>query len=315
MQALELKLDISERWQPESGEWQCTGRLVAMRKYQRVLDVLEGLIVARMFELTKMNRSQTGEFLLCDSFICAQLYFLGYAMRKHIGKALQARSPAIRTALERYNTAALALNPPRRTLQWKEVVEYAFLADFDLLRDARQDISQRIWATPAGRLAMDLHFKICRAKEEISRLNIEIRRVATYLRDEDRYLRICEDQIREFNPQLAHQVALHRLERGRFNAHHLRRLTEISQLSGFTGSIVPGESTDTGPGASASNPNIQPPASTSDDMEPEVLGAESEPRTIADEETVDDLERDQGADDSDEEISRAVYDLLHISDS
>jgi len=34
-----------------------------------------------------------------------------------------------------------------------------FLADFDLLRDARQDISQRPWATPAGRLAMDLYFK------------------------------------------------------------------------------------------------------------------------------------------------------------
>jgi hypothetical protein len=99
----------------------------------------------------------------------------------------------IRTALERYDTAALALNPPCRTLQWKEVVEYTFLADFDLLQDARQDISQRIWATPAGQLAMDLHFKICRAKEEISHLNIEIRRVATYLCDEDRYLCSCED--------------------------------------------------------------------------------------------------------------------------
>ena len=76
--------------------------------------------------------------------------FLGYAMRKHIGKALQARSPAICTVLERYNTATLALNPPHRTLQWKEVVEYTFLADFNLLRDAHQDISQRIWATPAG---------------------------------------------------------------------------------------------------------------------------------------------------------------------
>jgi hypothetical protein len=57
---LELKLDITQRWEPEGEEWQQTGRLVAMRKYQRTLDVLEGLIVARMFELTKMNRSQTG---------------------------------------------------------------------------------------------------------------------------------------------------------------------------------------------------------------------------------------------------------------
>ena len=234
-------------------------------------------------------------------------------MRKHIGKALQARSPAIRAALERYNTAALALNPPRRTLEWKEVVEYAFLADFDLLRDARQDISHRIWAMPAGRLAMDLHFKIRRAREEISRLNIEIRRVATYICDEDRYLRRCEAQIQEYDPQLAHQVALHRLERGRFNSHHLRRLAEISRLSGFTGSILPGESINTAPGASASNPTIQPPTSPDCTTEPADTGLEAP--SFCDEEIVEDLEEEQGADDSDEEISRAIYDVLRITDS
>jgi len=37
--------------------------MVAMRKYQWALDRIEGLIVARMFELMKMNMSQTGEFI------------------------------------------------------------------------------------------------------------------------------------------------------------------------------------------------------------------------------------------------------------
>lgn len=60
VQALELKLEIPRRWTSEDAEWQEAGRLVAMRKYQMALDVLEGLIVARMFELTKMNQSQTG---------------------------------------------------------------------------------------------------------------------------------------------------------------------------------------------------------------------------------------------------------------
>lgn len=61
-------------------------------------------------------------------------------MRKHIGKALQTRSAAIHTALDHYNTAALAVTPPCLTLKWEEVVEYVFLSDFDLLRDAQQDI-------------------------------------------------------------------------------------------------------------------------------------------------------------------------------
>ena len=61
VQDLEKKLNISVRWEPESDDWVRTGKLVTMRKYQRALDRLEGLIVARMFELTKMNMSQTGE--------------------------------------------------------------------------------------------------------------------------------------------------------------------------------------------------------------------------------------------------------------
>jgi hypothetical protein len=173
-------------------------------------------------------------------------------MRKHISKALQSRSQAIRTALDRYNSAARLLPTPRRQLDWKEVVEYAFLADFDLLRDARQDISDRPWATPAGRLAMDLYFKIERAHEEITRLNVEIRRVATYIRDEDRFLQYSETKACETDTRLALHIKHHRMERGRFNAHHRRRLREIAKLDGFSGSILPGTSTATGPGESAS---------------------------------------------------------------
>jgi hypothetical protein len=81
-------------------------------------------------------------------------------MRKHISKALQSRSQAIRSALDRYNSAARLLPIPCRQLDWKEVVEYAFLADFDLLHDACQDIADCLWASPAGCHAMDLYFKI-----------------------------------------------------------------------------------------------------------------------------------------------------------
>lgn len=173
-------------------------------------------------------------------------------MRKHIAKALQSRSQAIRTALETYNNAAHALPIPRPRLEWKEVIEYAFLADFDLLRDARQDISHRPWAAPAGRLAMDLHYKIKRAREEIERLNVEVRRVATYIRDEDRFLQHAEQKIQESNPHLAYQIHLHHAVKGRFKTHHSCRLLEISRLPGFSGDIRPGISVNSGEGESAS---------------------------------------------------------------
>ena len=61
VQALELRLGIDQRWQPQGVEWQNVGIMVVMHKYKRALNVLEGLVVACMFKLTKMNWSQTGK--------------------------------------------------------------------------------------------------------------------------------------------------------------------------------------------------------------------------------------------------------------
>ena len=90
-------------------------------------------------------------------------------------KALQVCSAAIQSALDKYNSIAGAMHPHRRILKWEEVIEYAFLSDFDLLQDGRQDISKLPWVSPMGHHAMDLHFKTCHAREEIQRLNIKIR--------------------------------------------------------------------------------------------------------------------------------------------
>lgn len=181
-------------------------------------------------------------------------------MRQHIGKALQTRSAAIKSALERYNAAASALIPPRRTLDWNEVVAYTFLAEFDLLRDSRQDISQRPWATPAGRMAMDLYFRLSRAPEEIGHLNIEIRRVSTFLQDEQCYLQTAKKQILAFDASLAYQVRLRRIKHEQFRAHHEVCLAKIAKLDGFSGTLTPGVSIENTLGASSTIPNIRPSA-------------------------------------------------------
>ena len=85
----------------------------------------------------------------------------GYKLQKHIAKALQTRSAAIKVTLERYNKCVVAMRPSRPTLKWEQVIEYAFLADFDLLQDTREDISQHPWAHPTARFALDTYFKMC----------------------------------------------------------------------------------------------------------------------------------------------------------
>lgn len=61
VQDLEVRMGIHPRWLPESEEWQEAAIMVGRRRYQRALDELQGLIIARMFELTKMNMSGTGK--------------------------------------------------------------------------------------------------------------------------------------------------------------------------------------------------------------------------------------------------------------
>ncbi|KAJ7865979.1 hypothetical protein B0H13DRAFT_2670813 [Mycena leptocephala] len=75
VQESESKMGVEVCWLPESQGWADAAHLVSTKRYRLALMKLEKLVVQRMFELTKMNLSQTG-----------------YKLRKHIAKALQARS-------------------------------------------------------------------------------------------------------------------------------------------------------------------------------------------------------------------------------
>ena len=150
----------------------------------------------------------------------------------------------MRTALQNYNVAAHALVPPRPPLSWDDVVEYAFLADFDLLSDTRSDVRLKVWAKPASRLLMDQHFKMLRAQEEIVRLNVEIPRLTTFIRDEETFLLQQEGKLQEADSPLSHQVRLRRLQFIRSNDLHVSRLCKLSRMQGFSGNITPGTSVE-----------------------------------------------------------------------
>lgn len=70
-----------------------------------------------------------------------------------------------------------------------------FLAQFDYLRLSRvgNDIRNKPWANTGTRILTDNYYKLIRAREEISRLNIEWYRVYTWVQDERRlYLSAIE---------------------------------------------------------------------------------------------------------------------------
>lgn len=161
-------------------------------------------------------------------------------MRTHIAKSLQVRSKTIRKAVATYNTVAITMNPPRPTLDWSEVTHYAFLEEFSLLQDTRNDLRQKPWAQPVVRETIKMFRRVARAKEELERLNVEVRRRHTAIVDEDKLFRAAL-------ASLGHSHLLYGAmrefvtRRHAVNNHLLRRIFRVYDLPGYTGIRGPGE--------------------------------------------------------------------------
>jgi len=73
-----------EQWTADSPEYLQVTEFVQRHKYLRAVDTLEALVVQRLFELTKMNHSGTGERnMLCPCYIT----HLCHLPRQHISFA------------------------------------------------------------------------------------------------------------------------------------------------------------------------------------------------------------------------------------
>ncbi|KAJ3833306.1 hypothetical protein F5878DRAFT_646052, partial [Lentinula raphanica] len=200
----------------DSEGWKEAAEMSRTHVYRKAIDRLEGLVVGRIFELSKMHMAGTG-----------------YKMRRHLGKALKNRSKAIQEAVNLYNSAAAKLSPPREALDYDDVVEKAYLSELDFLRDTRSNVREKIWAIPANRVLMVQYFKLYRAWEELDRLHVEIKRLLTYMKEEKEFLLAVESNLTPTDPHLAYQISLHRWERARFNDLHCTHLRKIFRLPGF----------------------------------------------------------------------------------
>jgi hypothetical protein len=64
--AMEVQMGISTRWQPTTPEYMDTMKKMTTQKYRKASNELQRLVVQRLFELHKLNISQTGQ--LCMKF-------------------------------------------------------------------------------------------------------------------------------------------------------------------------------------------------------------------------------------------------------
>ncbi|EJD47348.1 hypothetical protein AURDEDRAFT_62365, partial [Auricularia subglabra TFB-10046 SS5] len=267
--ALETALGIgSHRWTPNTPEYKATLLKMARRDYMRAVDRLELLMLQRMAELKKTHT-------------------LGYKMREHVGKNIKSRSKAIATAIKKYNVAALALTPPAPTVDFSQLLEWTELQEFDLLRFSRDgDVRDRAWAQRANRDAAIKHYKLQRAREELARCQVEMRRLVTAIDIETTELARRHAELAAQQHPLTREVARLCERRAAANALHMKRLEKLAAFPGFADAFTPGtpvaRARDTGPDA--------PPAFTP--RTPGRAGATGD-LTDDDDDEMDDLEAER----------------------
>lgn len=155
-------------------------------------------------------------------------------MRTHIAKSLQVRCKTIKKAVAEYNTVAKSMVPPKPSLDWSEVTHYAFLEEFSLLQDTRNDIRQKPWAQPVIRETIKLYRRVEHAKEELQRLNIEVRRLHTAIKDEAELFRVALLSLGPAHP-LHGAMQKFIVHRQAVNDHLLRRIHQVYALPGYSG--------------------------------------------------------------------------------
>ncbi|KAJ7321591.1 hypothetical protein DFH08DRAFT_917231 [Mycena albidolilacea] len=222
---LEVKMGIEPWWTSSDAEWIAAATAIKNHKYQGALDAIEKIIVERLLEMTKIHQSGTG-----------------YKMWSHIAKALQSRSKGVRNTIERYNAVALNMDPPMPTCSWDEVVNYGFLSEFDLLCNTRDSVQSQPWTRRNYRFAMDSYCMILHACKEIKRLNIEMKRVVTWIDNEDLFFQKKEEEYKESNPALAFQISVYCQQRAHSDTNHMHRLWALAKSLSFIGSVEPGAS-------------------------------------------------------------------------
>ena len=174
---LEMHLLLQEPWAVESLQYKDTIKYIHQHQYHWALDKLEQLVVQQLFELSKVNVLGMGKLqpITYMTYSNIEYYLLGYKVRELISCALKTQGKAICTALNKYNNIALKMDLPAPILQWRHLMEYSFISEFELLKHAHShcDITTEPWVLPLNHEMALKHYKINRAHEEMHRIHYE----------------------------------------------------------------------------------------------------------------------------------------------
>jgi len=126
-------------------------------------------------------------------------------------------------------------SPPQPVLQYSEVLSYATLGDFDLLKHFRHNVQARPWSNTMHRQMAVKYFKLLRAHEEINQLNVEVRWLQAWVDNETMEIKQIAAELSAQNPLLSAELQVLFHHQQHVNIQHQLWLQCIYDLGGYSG--------------------------------------------------------------------------------
>ncbi|KAF8312768.1 uncharacterized protein EI90DRAFT_3137116 [Cantharellus anzutake] len=233
--ALEATSSLALPWHVDSPQCHEAIQLHSERRYHRLLDDLEHRAISHQFELEKMGLLKT-EIILIFSM-------------------------ALHSTLEKYNSAAAALIPPKPSLTWDDITHPNFPSIVELLQGC-DDIQSCEWAQEHFREATCAWIKLQCAKEELVIIGIDARRILTAIRDEELQVKETIEAVTASNPVIASYISMTFKWRIQANAHLHKKLSSLEHRPNYLSPCGPGTSIcfETSDSDTGQEPNVEPDA-------------------------------------------------------
>ena len=108
------------------------------------------------------------------------------------------------------------------------------------MRNTRHDITKAPWADPGIRETIKKFFRVRRAREEVERCNIEVRRLFTSIYDESRWQQNILEGLAGQKSPIFGAVSKYFTRCRNVNALLLAQIQQVFDLDGFTGTKMLG---------------------------------------------------------------------------
>ncbi|KIK75826.1 hypothetical protein PAXRUDRAFT_36957 [Paxillus rubicundulus Ve08.2h10] len=142
-------------------------------------------------------------------------------------KALDELECLVVMRLFKLSKLSMSGTAPRASVSWKDITNYTFLGEFDLLCHSCTHIQDYQWSEPEIHEATAKYFKVCCAQEEITQLSVEIGRLRTAIHNEEKETSRVITIFLESELLLGQEIQQLYCQRAAVNAVHLHCLDQI----------------------------------------------------------------------------------------